>query len=112
MTLGQKIRQTRQGQVIPVTEFARRLGVTAAHISDIEHGRRMPNLNLLEEIAKQLKIPIEELRALDGRIDDDLRIQAEKTPAVAVLLRKIINSDNPENLARKFLREADKERKG
>lgn len=40
------------------SEFARAIGVSAPHITDIEAGRRGPSPSLLLEMAKVLKVPL------------------------------------------------------
>lgn len=53
-TLGLRIKVLRLRAEIPLRELSRRVKVSAAHICDIEHGRRMPSDALLRRIANEL----------------------------------------------------------
>jgi transcriptional regulator with XRE-family HTH domain len=90
-TLGDQIRMLRDQHDLSLREFARKLGdVTAAHISDIENGRRNPSTELLEKIARVLAVPIEELEKLGSGLPiDELRDAVRKEPALGFALRKV-----------------------
>jgi transcriptional regulator with XRE-family HTH domain len=94
-TLGSRIRELREGMDISLREFAKKLGdVSAAHISDIELGRRYPSESLLDRIAQVLKVPPEELQQYDNRAPvEDLKRRAEADPTFGFALRKIIEQD-------------------
>lgn len=91
-TLGVRIRELRDERDLSLREFARRLGdVSAAHISDIELGRRYPSTSLMEKIAQELKVPLDELMQYDNRAPvDDLKRRAEADPTFGFALRKIV----------------------
>lgn len=76
-------------------EFAKKLSDTSpAHISDIELGRRNPSEPLLNQIAKLLRVPLEELQKLDSRPPvDELRRASEIDPQLGFALRKMIDHD-------------------
>lgn len=92
-SLGSIIRELRQEKDISLREFAKMLGnISAAHISDIELGRRFPSEDLLAKIATLLDRPIEELRGYDSRVPiDELKKVAEMDPAFGFALRKLAN---------------------
>lgn len=75
--------------------FAQLLGISAAHQSDIEHGRRMPSEELLRKTAQVLSKAggtYEHLQSFDARIDPDLQAWAQRTPEVAAMLREVRDS--------------------
>jgi len=93
--LGDEIRRLRLAADLPLRELARRLEISAAHQSDIEHSRRMPSEALLEKTAKELAhvgASYESLRKLDARLEADLEKWVASTPEVRQLLREAKNS--------------------
>jgi transcriptional regulator with XRE-family HTH domain len=108
-TLGQKIRELREEKDLSLRELARKLGVTAAFLSDIELGRRYPSDKVLSDMAKELGTSLENLRSHDTRAPvDDLRRLASSNPLYGIAFRKVIDKGiTPEQL----LRLADKKKK-
>lgn len=94
-TLGVRIRELREERDFSLREFARRLGdVSAAHVSDIELGRRYPSAQLMERIAAELKVPLDDLLKYDSRAPvEDLKRLAEADPTFGFALRKIVEHD-------------------
>lgn len=90
-TLGDEIRRLRLKADITLRSFARKLGHTAAHQSDIEHGRRMPSEEVLRKTVQELAhvgATYEALKELDTRLGDDLQEWIQKTPEARALLRE------------------------
>ena len=74
-SLGGAIRKMRLRAGVTLREMARRVGVSASHQSDIEHGRRMPSDGVLRKIADQLSGvggTYEALRLLKPQLEEDL----------------------------------------
>lgn len=93
-TLGERMRELRLERDFSLREFARDLEVSAAFLSDIELGRRYPSGDLLSTIARKLRTPVEELRALDHRASiDELRRRATVDPQYAFALRKMVEKN-------------------
>jgi transcriptional regulator with XRE-family HTH domain len=92
-TLGNRIRELREGGDLSLREFARKLGdVSAAHVSDIELGRRFPSDDLLAKMAFVLGVPFAELKSYDPRPPvEDLKRIAEADPAFGFALRKLVD---------------------
>ena len=66
--LGDKLRQLRNDADLSLRELAKKLGdVTAAHLSDIELGRRNPSDDLMVRLAKFFDVAVDELRTFDAR---------------------------------------------
>lgn len=96
--LGREIRRLRTKAGITLRKFAKSLGISAAHQSDIEHGRRMPSEPLLRATAKALAhvgATYEEFKKLDTRLEPDLEEWMQRTPAARQLLREAKASRRP-----------------
>jgi len=59
--LGRKIQKLRKDTGLSQEEFAERINISRTHMGHIEQGRKKPSLELLEKIAKQLKVKVNEL---------------------------------------------------
>ena len=101
-TLGQHIRELREEKDLSLREFAKRLGLSAPFVSDIELGRRFPSDNVFEKIARVLGAPQDDLRAYDVRIPvSELKRLAQDDPAYGVVLRKLADKKiSPEEIIR------------
>lgn len=100
-TLGERIRELREADAkdLSLRELARRLRVSAAHLSDIELGRRYPSAKLLAKISRTLGTTVDELREYDTRLPvDDLKRMAAKDPAFGLALRKAVNELDSEEM--------------
>jgi transcriptional regulator with XRE-family HTH domain len=64
---GAKLREEREKKNISLRELAKKIEVSGAFLSDIELGRRFPSQDKIELLAKELKIPVEELAQYDFR---------------------------------------------
>lgn len=54
LTFGKAIRSIREGEEQTLEVFARRLGISKAHLSDVEHGRRVVSAERAAAWAKAL----------------------------------------------------------
>ncbi len=92
-TLGEKIRELREKKDISLREFARKLDNTsAAHISDIELGRRYPSDDLLAKISVLLDVPINELQKYDNRAPvDEIKRLVQSDPAFGFAFRTLVD---------------------
>ena len=95
ITLGDRLRQLRETQDLSLRELAKQLrDVTAAHLSDIEFGRRFPSDDLLRKLAGFFKVEEKELRALDTRPPvDELKRMALGDPVLGLALRKLASKE-------------------
>lgn len=112
-TLGEFIRKTRDEADLSLRELARRLGIAAPYLSDIELGRRYPSDGVLAKIASFLNVPIEELKKFDHResITDFKRFMA-MSPRLGMAFRSAVDGVNEgklsiEELAKKLAPEPD-----
>jgi len=103
-----EIQRLRMKAEITLRKFAAQLGVSAAHLSDIERDKRRPSKELLERIAQKLKsvgASYEALDRLTTRLEQDLQRWMSETPAARQLLRQVYESKDP----REMLRELEKQ---
>ena len=56
LTLGEVLRSYRLCDELTQAEFAKRLGISAANLCDLEKGRKVPSLNRVVKIARKLGI--------------------------------------------------------
>ncbi len=101
---GLEIRRLRQDAGLSLRGLALRLGISPAHLSDIERGLRRPSDGLLERIVRELNDAGAEapvlLSMLTG-LDDVTRQWAASTPGVRALLHRCIRSGlSPNELIR------------
>jgi transcriptional regulator with XRE-family HTH domain len=100
-TLGDKLRGLRENRDLSLRELAKKLeGVTAAHLSDIEFGRRYPSDDLLKKLARFFEVSESELRELDPRPNvEEIRRRAQSDPVFGLALRKLVNREiDPEEI--------------
>ena len=69
--LGQRLREARQEKKIGLRELARRLGVSASLISQIETGKTEPSINTLFAIVSELELSVNEI-VFDSKQDAGL----------------------------------------
>jgi len=106
-TLGQVIRDARVAAGQSLREFARTLVITPSYQSDIENDRRIPSEDVLKKIAGLLRLDFEELMALGGRFGEDAERYLRRHPTAGALFRKLSETNAPEDVLRKMLREAE-----
>lgn len=81
-SLGSFIREQREKAHISVRELAKTAGVSNPYLSQIERGLRRPSAEILQQIAKGLRISAEVLYVQAG-ILEDRHADSEVTAAVA-----------------------------
>jgi transcriptional regulator with XRE-family HTH domain len=79
--LGEYIREQRESAKISLRELAKSAGVSNPYLSQIERGLRKPSAEILQQIAKGLRISAEALYVQAGILD-----QREASPVVDALL--------------------------
>ena len=112
-TLGQRIRELRDGMDVSLREFAKKLGVTPAHLSDIELGRRFPSDALLKRIAANLRVSVQDLEAYDSRPPvEEIKRLSESDPSYGFAFRKMVEKKiSPEEILRSIeKRKSDREK--
>lgn len=91
--LGDRLRKLRNSEDISLRELAKKLGgVTAAHLSDIEFGRRHPSDALLDKLASFFNVDLGELRKLDPRPPiEEIKKAARRDPRIGFALRQMVD---------------------
>ena len=110
-TLGEMIRDARVAAKVSLRKFARRLDITPSYQSDIENDRRIPSADILKKIASSLSLDFEELMALGGRFGEGAERYLRRHPTAGALFRKLSETNAPEELLRKMLREAEEQQR-
>ena len=73
-------------------ELAKKVGVSAAFLSDVELGRRYPSDKYVSELAKALDTPLQELKQYDTRPPmRDLRRMTMADPQFGFAFRQLID---------------------
>lgn len=88
-TLGSYIRRARSARQVSLRKLAAAVGVTPSYLSDIENDRRVPSEEVLERIAAELGLDLDEVMALRGRLDDATEEYLKRFPAAVRLFRRI-----------------------
>ncbi len=102
--LGQEVRRRRLEAGITLRGLALKLGISAAHLSDIEHNRRRPSETLLQKIAGELRVvgaTFASLEMLVTGLDQETREWAATTPGARAVLRRVLESGrSPDEIVR------------
>jgi transcriptional regulator with XRE-family HTH domain len=102
--LGEEIRRLRLRAGFTLRGLAADVGISAAHMSDIEHNRRRPSEKVLRKIAGELKSvggTYDSLEKLISGIDSATREWAATTPGARALLRRLLEADrDPQQIQR------------
>ncbi len=93
--LGKEVRRLRLDAGFTLRKLAATLGISAAHLSDIEHNHRRPSEKLLLAITRELRgvgAKIEAFNLLVTGVDPETREWIATTPGVRRLLRAVKES--------------------
>jgi transcriptional regulator with XRE-family HTH domain len=110
-TLGQRIREARQGRGLTLRAFAAKIEVAPPFVTDLEADRRRPSPENLARISDVLDVPLEELEALDPRITPEDKEWVDESPAVSQLLRKLRDVPNRDDVLEKLHKVVEGEKK-
>jgi transcriptional regulator with XRE-family HTH domain len=111
--IGPFIRKRRDELDLSLRELAKKLDCSPAFISDIELGRRHPSDKVLVEIAKILKVKVEELRNMDVRAPiDEIRRVTQNDPTFALAFRTVLDKNISADELLEFVRKKEGEKKG
>jgi transcriptional regulator with XRE-family HTH domain len=106
--IGDYIRQQRNNAKISLRQLAKRTGVSNPYLSQIERGLRKPSAEILQQIAKGLRISAEALYVQAGILDlpaggpvvDAVRADTALTERQKQVLLDVYESFSRENAAR------------
>ncbi|MFO7194107.1 MULTISPECIES: helix-turn-helix transcriptional regulator [Thermocrispum] len=116
--IGQYIRQQRTNAKISLRQLAKRAGVSNPYLSQIERGVRKPSAEILQQIAKGLRISAEALYVQAGILDtpsggpvpDAIRADTELTERQKQVLLDIYHSFRRENAAKQDQHRAESDK--
>ena len=95
-SLGQRIKQERQKRKISLREFARKLGISAAYLVDIEKNRRLPNEETLQKIADLLDVPVSTFDEFSPDVPKPVKEWINGNPILSRILSLIKKAPSPE----------------
>jgi transcriptional regulator with XRE-family HTH domain len=111
--IGPYIRRRRDELDLSLRELAKKLDCSPAFISDIELGRRHPSDKVLVEIAKILKVKVEELRKMDVRAPiDEIKRVTLNDPTFALAFRTVLDKNISADELLEFVRKKEEGKKG
>jgi transcriptional regulator with XRE-family HTH domain len=98
--LGIYIKELREKNDLSLREAAKRLGLSAAFLCDIELGRRYPSDEVLAKMATQLGVTLEDLKKRDARLPmKELKEMVERNPVYGLAFRRVAEEGvSPEDL--------------
>ncbi len=83
VTLGDYLREQRRGAQLSLRQLAAQAGVSNPYLSQIERGLRRPSAEVLQQLAKALRISAETMYVRAGMFDAD--DEQERSVHLAVL---------------------------
>jgi transcriptional regulator with XRE-family HTH domain len=106
--IGPFIRRRRDELDMSLRELAKKLDCSPAFISDIELGRRYPSDKVLVEMARILKVKVEELRKMDVRAPiEEIKRVTQNDPTFALAFRTFIDKNISADDLLKFVKEKE-----
>jgi transcriptional regulator with XRE-family HTH domain len=91
--LGEYIREQRESAKISLRELAKSAGVSNPYLSQIERGLRKPSAEILQQIAKGLRISAEALYVQAGILD-----QREASPVIDAILADTVLTERQKQM--------------
>ncbi len=111
--IGPYIRRRRDELDLSLRELAKKLDCSPAFISDIELSRRHPSDKVLVEIARILKVKVEELRGMDVRAPiDQIKPLTQGDPTFALAFRTVIDKKISADELLEFVKNKEDARRG
>lgn len=111
--IGPFIRRRRDELDLSLRELAKKLDCSPAFISDIELGRRHPSDKVLVEIARVLKVKVDDLRQTDVRPPiEEIKRAALDDPTFALAFRTVLDKKISAGELLEFVKQKEDEKKG
>jgi transcriptional regulator with XRE-family HTH domain len=101
-SLGQQIRDLRDGKDLSLRELSSKAQVSRAFLSDIELDRRSPSDKILRAIAKALDTTFEDLKQFDSKPTlEEIRRRVLIDPKLGFAFRRLLDENvSPEELVK------------
>jgi transcriptional regulator with XRE-family HTH domain len=104
-TLGQRIRERREELDLSLREFAKQLDCSPPFVSDVEHGRRFPSEEMLQDMARLLKLDAAQLKEFDPRLPvEEFKRAAEQDSDFGFAFRQALGKGLTAEDLRQFAR--------
>ena len=98
-SLGDYLREQRQASRLSLRQLAEQAGVSNPYLSQIERGLRKPSAEVLQQIAKALRISAEQLYLRAGIVSPDVALSApERSVELAILNDAHLNERQKQSL--------------
>ena len=98
-SLGDYLREQRQASRLSLRQLAEQAGVSNPYLSQIERGLRKPSAEVLQQIAKALRISAEQLYLRAGIVSPEpVAGAAERSVALAILSDTHLNERQKQSL--------------
>ena len=110
LMLGTVIRTTRTMAGLTLRACAKHVGISPSYLSDIENGRRIPAENVLGKIADVLRMDIDMLMAMGGRLGKRVKYYMRCNPTAIVLLRKLAEVNAPVSILQEIIKRLEEAR--
>jgi transcriptional regulator with XRE-family HTH domain len=81
-SIGSYIREQREQAKVSIRQLAQAAGVSNPYLSQVERGLRRPSADILQQIAKGLRISAEALYVQAGILDEDNEFETTVTEAI------------------------------
>ena len=88
-TFGDRVRTARARKHLTLRDAAEKIGRSASFLSDIEHDRRLPSEDVLQDLAQLLDLDPDDLMASSGRLPTVVAEYLKTTPDAARLFRTL-----------------------
>ncbi|HVV51141.1 MAG TPA: helix-turn-helix transcriptional regulator [Polyangia bacterium] len=106
-TLGEVIRNARVALGLTLREVTTKLKITPSYLSDIENDRRVPSEEVLTQLAELLRLDVDDLMAMAGRVGDQAERYLKQHPTAGVLFRRISDKGLREEELQELLRRVE-----
>ena len=103
LSLGETLRAAREAQKESIRGLARKARISSAYLCDIELDRRCPREEVLGTLAKLLRLHLQELLSLSGRIGSEAEAYITTHPTACTLIRRLAALDVSERELQKML---------
>ena len=104
--LGSYLRELREQRGLSLRKFAIRLGVSAAHLVDLEKDRRSPSPELLQRVADELDVPMAIFDQFSFALPKSVRDWIDQNPVLGRALNLFTKLDNPQETLSMLVRAA------
>ncbi len=106
-TIGQRIREIRDGKKISLRDFAIKIKLSPAFVSDVELGRRYPSEEIIQKMASALGVRPTELNAYNPKpvVEEIKRRSLQADPELGFLMRGKLKTDKDFDDLKKYLRD-------